>query len=258
MALTPVVPTNRYTNGAIIAYENLITSSDDTVSDDGSPKAVIPNTYERWRPANGTSTERFNLSANADVNFVGIAAHNLSGQAITIQYSTSDGGGLTTLTTITPTSNDPILVTFDDLNVREIAINATWAGDREIGYIATGKTLQMPYPIYGGHTPIDLSPNTEYRNNVSNTGQFLGRSIIRQGVETNYRFRYLEPDFVRGDFTSFINSAKTKPFFIQWRPDLYPDEVAFGYTTEDIKLSNSGGGIRLMDASFSMRGHKDT
>lgn len=258
MALTPVVPDNRYTNGAVIAYENLITSSDDTTPADGSPKAVIPNTYERWRPANGTSTERFNLSSNADVNFVAIGAHNLSGQTITIQYSTTDGGGLTTLTTVTPSSNEPILVTFDAIEVREIAINATWASDREIGYIATGQYLKMPYPIYGGHSPIELSPVTKYKNNVSNTGQFLGRSIIRQGTSTNYAFRYLKPSFVREQFLNFVNSAKTLPFFIQWRPDLYPDQVAFVFTTQDIDIQNAGGGSGLMTASMQVRGHKDT
>ena len=257
MAITPVVPDNRYTNGAVIAYENLITSSDDTTPADGSPKAVIPNTYERWRPANGTSTERFNLLTNADVNFVAIGAHNLSGQTITIQYSTTDGGGLTTLTTVTPSSNEPILVTFDAVEVSEIAINATWANDREIGYIATGQYLKMPYPIYGGHTPITLNPETEYQNNISESGQFLGRNIVRQGVSTDYSFRYLDPDFIRGDFNAFVDSARTKPFFMQWRPDLYSEEVAFGYTTGDVKVSNSGGGIRLMDASFSMKGHRD-
>ena len=257
MAIAPSL-VNRYTNGAVIAYENLLTSSDDTTPADGSPKAVIPNTYERWRPANGTSTERFNLDANADVNFVAIAAHNLSGQELTIRYSTTNGGALTTITTFKPASNDPFMITFDDTEVREIAILATWAGDKEIGYIAAGKTLQMPYPIYGGHAPIELSPNTKYKNNVSNTGQFLGRSIIRQGVETEYSFRFLKPSFVRGEFLAFVNSAKTLPFFIMWRPDLYPDQVAFGYTTKDIDIQNSGGGSGLMTASMTVRGHKDT
>ena len=258
MALTPIIPESQYTNGCIIAYNNLIASSDDTTPADASPKAVIPNTFERWRPANGTSTERFNLSAVSDVTCIGIAAHNLSGQEINIQYSTTNGGGLTTLTTIRPTSNDPILLVFDAQSMAEVALNATWAGDREIGYIFAGNYLQMPIPIYGGHKPVKLSPDTEYKTNISNTGQFLGRTILRQGVETDYSFRYLKPSFVRGEFTDFVNFAKTMPFFIQWRPDLYPDEVAFGYTTDDIDISNGSGGVDLMEASFKFRGHKDT
>lgn len=259
MALTAKPIAGQYTNGPVIGYNNLLTSAAVTAGDTSGTvsKAIIPNTFERWRPTNAASTARFDLTSNADVNFVGIAAHNLANQALTIQYATSDGGALTTITTITPSTNDPILITFDAINVREIAIDATWAGTREIGYISAGSYLKMPYPVYGGHKPITLNADTQYQNNVSDSGQFLGRNIIRQGINTSYSFRYLDPDFVRSDFNDFMVSARQRPFFMQWRPDLYPNEVAFGYTTNDIQLTNSGGGIKLMDASFNMRGHSD-
>lgn len=252
MALTPVNPENRYSNGAVLGYENQLSES--STSDD---EALIPNTYERSREVAGAVTMKFNTASDVSVNFVGIAAHNLSGETITIAYATTVGGATTTLDTFTVANNDPVFITFDAITIREIIVTYTGSKATEVGYVSTGEYLQMPYPIYGGHTPITLSPKTEYQNNVSESGQFLSRNIVRQGIESSYSFRYLDPDFVRGDFNDFVVSARTKPFFMQWRNDLYPNEVAFGYTTGDVQVSNSGGGIRLMTANFTMRGHRD-
>ena len=252
MALTPINPVGQYTNGCVIAYENLLTET--STNDD---EALTPNTFERAREVTGAVTMKFNAPASQAMNFIGIAAHNLSGETVTVAYATTTGGGTTTITTLNPTTNDPILIVFDEISLQEVVITYTGSKDTEVGYVSAGQYLKMPYPIYGGHTPINLSPETEYQNNMSESGQFLGRNIVRQGVSTSYSFRYLDPDFIRGDFETFTVSARTKPFFMQWRPDLYPDEVAFGYTTNDISVSNSGGGIRLMNASFTMRGHRD-
>ena len=115
----------------------------------------------------------------------------------------------------------------------------------------------MTRTIFGGHSPITLSAKTEYRNSVSETGQWLGRSIARQGTETEYSFTLVDDLWYRENFQPFVESAKTNPFFIAWRPDLYPDEVAYVWTTEDIKPQNRGGSTRLMNFAFSVEGHDD-
>ena len=255
MAITP--KNTPYTNGAIIGYQNLLVSSSVTGDTSAtSDLAILPNTFERWRPDNLAVTARFDLATSSTVNFVAIAAHNLSGQEISIEYSTTDGGALTVIESITPTSNEPFMITFDDIEAREIAIVATFAGDREIGVISAGEYLQMPYPIYGGHKPIDLSNQTTYQTNTSDSGQFLGRNVIRRGVSTSYNFKHLSEDFVYGDFSLFKSSAVENPFFIKWRPDRY-ETTAYGFTTKDISIKNMGGANSLMEASFTMRGHRD-
>ena len=252
MPLTPILPENQYDNGVILGYGNLLNAS--STSD---VEALTPNTYERSREVAGAVTMKFNTPSDASVNFVGIAAHNLSGETITISYATTVGGATTVIDIMTVADNDPIFVTLDAITIREIILTYTGSKATEVGYVSSGSYLQMPYPIYGGHTPINLSPKTEYQNNISESGQFLGRNVVRQGVESSYSFRYLDPDFVRGEFNDFVVSARTKPFFVQWRNDLYPDESAFVFTTGDVNVSNSGGGTRLMSAEFSVRGHRD-
>ena len=127
----------------------------------------------------------------------------------------------------------------------------------ELGVIYAGAALEMQRGIYGGHSPIVLNSKTDYQSTMSESGQFLGRTINREGIETSYKWNHLTPEFYRTDFQPFVNSAKRLPFFLLWRPDTYTDAV-FGYTTSDISPSNMTGGSRLMEVGFNMKGHSDS
>ena len=91
---------------------------------------------------------------------------------------------------------------------------------------------------------------------MSDSGQFLGRTITKQGTETSYSWRHLTSEFYRDDFQPFVKSARKFPFFLLWRPDTFTD-TAFGFTTSDISPANMTGGNRFMEVSFKMKGHED-
>lgn len=238
---------------ARIGYQNLLSTAATT----DAAKALTPNTYERWRPASGALAVKFQLAASAAVDYIGIAAHDLAGERIVVKYATSIGGALTNLIQIAPSTNAAIMVLLPSpITMAEIELSGTLASASEIGVLHAGRALQMYQPIYGGHAPISLNASTEYQSNDSDSGQFLGRSIVRRGGETSFSWRHLDPDWYRARFQPFVESAKLLPFFIKWRPDLY-DEAAYGYSTSDIGGSNMGGGHRLMAASLQMRGHED-
>ena len=258
MALTTKTRTN--TGGALIGYNNLLTSASiasGTAQTNGEvDRAIIPNTYERYKPSSGVNISKYQMSANADINFVGIAAHTLSGETVTISYATTVSGTSIELAVITPTDNEPIMITFDDTDAREIIISINTTAGAEIGVVYAGLALEMPRSIYGGHAPITLQARTEYQSNMSESGQFLGRNIVRQGLQTNYNWTYLDPAFIRGEFSTFVQSARRYPFFIKWRPDKF-DEVAFGYTTRDVRITNMGGAHGLMSAQMTLKAHSD-
>lgn len=241
-------------SGAIIAYNNLLTATTYTDAD----KSLTPNTWERLRESSGSKTIKYQLSTSATVDFIAIAGHNLSGETFDLQVATTIGGSLTTVATVSPSDNNAILETFTAQSVAEIAISGTFSGDIEIAYVSAGEYLQMPRNIYGGHSPIDLSSKTKFQTNVSETGQFLGRDITRQGSSTSLAWQFLDDAWYRTSFTPFVESAKTNPFFIKWRPDFYEDATSFCFTTADIKPSNMGGGHRLMSVTVPVLGHQDT
>ena len=250
--ITKADPTDN-PSGALIGYNNLLTAT--TTLD--AESALTPNTYERFRPLSGLQTIKYQLPTSASVDFIGIAAHALAGETVTVSTATTVGGALTTVEVVTFTDNAPIMLTFDARTIREVALAATLSAGTEIGVVYAGTALQMPRNIYGGHSPINLSQQTETQSTMSESGQFLGRNIIRKGLETSFSWQLLDDQFIRNTFKPFMDSARTLPFFMKWRPDFYSNEDVFGYTTGDISPSNMGGGHRLMSVGFTMRGHSD-
>ena len=255
MDLQPIASFDK--GSAIIGYANLLTAATISAGTTDPSKALTPNTYDRWRPTAALLTAKFQLASAADVDYIAIAAHGLSGETILLQTAATAGGALTDVESVTFANNDPIMITFDSRNIEEIAIVATYTAVTEIGVVYAGEYLQMPRAIYGGHSPIALSSKTDYLANISESGNFLGRNVNRLGLETPFNWQNLDDEWIRNTFLTFVESARTLPFFIKWRPDFYKDEVAFGYTTNNVRISNQGGGVRLMSASFNMKAHRD-
>jgi len=246
------IPTSN-PSGTQIGFDNLLTASTTSAAE----VALIPNTWERFRPSSGALTVKFQTSANAEVNFIGIAAHALAGETVLIQTAATVGGALTDVESVTFPDNGPIMVTFDTRTIREVALVSTLIAASEIGVVSAGSFLEMPRNIYGGHSPITLSQQTDYQSVMSESGQFLGRTITRKGLETTFDWQFLEPDFYRDTFQTFVESARTLPFFLKWRPDKFSNEVVFGHTTNDIQPVNIGSGHDLMSVSMTVRGHAD-
>lgn len=239
--------------GTIIGYSNLLTASTTTDAE----KALLPNTYERWRPSGGAVTVKFQMTAAAEIDFIGIAAHALAGETFVLQTAETIGGAVTDVEAFSPADNSALMTTFEPRTVQEVIFTASLSGFNEIGVIYAGKALQMERNIYGGHSPIALSQKTTYRSPQTETGQFLSKNIIRKGLGSLFAWQFLDPDWYRENFQPFVESARTKPFFIQWRPDLYGDEVAYAETTDDITPVNMGGGSQLMSVSINVRAQAD-
>lgn len=241
---------------ARIGYNNVLTAAGSSDAE----AAIIPNTYERWTSASGTMQDTFQPSTSVKCNFIAIAAHNLGtkGSEIVVATAPTVAGTFTDRASATPSDNKPLFFLFDDVDdVEDVRVTVTGGTDREIGVVYAGEVLVMQRALYGGHTPINLSSMTEYRNAVSDSGQFLGRKVRRKGQMTSFSWQYLTPEWYRENFQPFVVSAKTKPFFMMWRPDNHTDEIAFGYTTADIKPTNMGGGQPFLNVDMSMRAHDE-
>ena len=257
MAITPITPPTTSLQNARIGYKNLLTASTTA----GADAMLVPNTWERYLPLNGSFQVRMQLSSASQIDFVAIAAHNVGthngGTTIDISYTTTVGGSLIGLLTWQPTDNSAMMHLMQPVNAAEVVLSFGTSTGMEIGIFYAGLSLEMQHGIYGGHSPIVLSGKTSYQSVMSDTGQFLGRNIVRQGVESAFSWRHLGADWYRENFKPFAKSARNLPFFIKCRPDLYPDEVAFGHTTSDISPMNMTGGSGLMEVDFKMLGHED-
>ena len=103
------------------------------------------------------------------------------------------------------------------------------------------------------HAPIPYNRVTQYTTNESGTGQFLGRSIVRQNQATDVEFSMITAPWARDQMQDFVRHAQKKPFYFAWNPADYPDEVGYVWTDEDIGVEYTGDGS-LMTASWRMKG----
>lgn len=224
-----------------IGYRSLLPTSTITATSSaaGFPASAVANsmTYERWSPVAVPATISIDTGASSLIDYVGIGAHSIgsSNASVKIEYS-DDGSSWTTALDVTPQSDNAIMLLMEQFMARYWRITV----DRvvEIGVIYIGRALEIPVCGYGGHAPGVLSRDTTIEPQKSVTGQFIGRSVVRQGLVTSYRWRHLDPDWYRDNFDPFVKAAITRPFFIAWYPSRYPDEVIYAWTSKDIRPKN--------------------
>jgi len=222
----------------------------------GFPAAAANNplTYEFWRATSLPAWWKVDAGTSTSVNYVGIASHTLSDSTATVsvQYS-ADNSSWTTVDSLTPADNSPIMFLFAPVSARYWRIYITAATVPSVGVVYIGTTLDMQRACYSGLSPIDMSRNTVIRTNVSEGGQWLGRTIIRQGSSMSVGFRHLDYDWYKDNFDPFAVDALSYPFFFAWRPDGYPETIGYVWTSGDITPSTMG--IRdLLQVSFDMTG----
>lgn len=242
-----------------IGYHNLISVSNVSADEETDDEPVInianPSTYLKWR---GTSTANqcvyVTLSEAADVNYCAIAKHNFgsTGATIRLQSSTDNSTWTDASDIVEPSTDHVIIFEFERVFARYFRLfiePGTEAPSMAVMYL--GEILVLQRKFYVGHTPISYGRATTVSNGRSEAGQFLGRHLRREFLETSVDLQNITPTWYRQKFDPFVEHATTKPFFFAWYPSKYPSEVGYAWLKGDIRPTNqrSNG---MMQVSFSM------
>lgn len=219
-----------------------------TVTGDGTNPDYAANDYtsQRWQLDPGANDWTLVTTADADIDCVFIAAHNLSGKTVTISTASSVGGAHTTRATISPTDNSTICALFNTAStgvaytIREAKVSVNDGTDVAIGIIRAGVALQMPIPLYGGHRPLNLNRITEAQQQFSETGQWLGRIVKRRAVASAYEWEYLTSTWYDTYFEPFAQTLPLSPFCIAGNPSKIASDVGFVWTDRDPEPVNMG------------------
>jgi hypothetical protein len=236
------VATNQPLNHARILW-NPITG---TVTGDGTNPAYAANNYtsQRWTLSPGAQAWTIQSAANAQVDCVFIAAHNLAGKTVTISTAATAGGAHTTRASFTQADTSTIAAFFNNAGaaytVREVRVSINDGTDIAIGIIRAGLALQMPIPLYGGHRPLNLNRVTEAQQQFSETGQWLGRIVKRRAVTTSYEWDYLKAAWYDANFEPFALTLPLNPFCIAGNPSKIGSDVGFVWTDRDVEPVNMG------------------
>lgn len=234
-------------NNSRVLYNNLatlstatLTSSSDASVDFAKENIIDPATYNFWKPSTQDSFIDVDFGSNTILNYIAIRGHNCGTQGNTINIQSFNGVTYDTIDSVTPTNNDIVIFLFDDVNVQQYRVEFTGGSVPTVSNIFFGTQLVIPQRIYGGVTPIIFAKQTAIRPNVSDGGQFLGRSKISQGVQLSVSYDHIKADFARTSLQPFFDDAILNPFFFAWRPQDYPNEICYIQTTGDLTASNMG------------------
>lgn len=243
---------------ARIGYQTFVPDSTLVASTEatGFPASAVAlsMTYEKWKPTALPATLDIDAGTGVTASYLGIAGHTLGSTSATfkLEYSTDDVS-YTEVDTVSPSDDTAILLLFDEVQARYWRLTITGSTIPEIAVVYIGEVLEMQRMIYGGHSPGTLSRQTDIRPARSEGGQFLGRSILRQGMATSFQWENLKAQWYRDNFDPFVEAARTQPFFIAWRPEDFPLEVLYCWTNSDISPTNQG--VRdFMSVGFSVQG----
>lgn len=249
-------------NHARIGYRDVITSVTATsAAEEASASAVLSwQTYERWRPTASPATLTATFTATT-IDYIGIGAHTLS-RATRVTFEVRAGGVWSEVVPgviegMEAPDNEPIMLLMGAReNVTGVRVSFDYDGDPpDVGKLVAGGVLVMQRPFYAGHSPAMLARNTSKQPNISEGGEWLGSTVIRQGRSTQVTWEHLRAPWYRVYFDPFVEHARRYPFFFAWNPRRFPD-CLYAMTTEDAVPDNMGTRDFMM-VTLGLKGYSD-
>lgn len=261
-------------NHARIMYRNVITAATATGSEVNQPpaSALTKTTYERWRPLvsgdsiTGTFPEQI-------INTVALAAHSdltptveirVGGVWETVQAFPPEGPTLISdfaadeyeLLEYSP-DNEAVLFLIKPRMCDAVRITATYSGTTpSLGVLMAGTVLEMYRPFYGGHTPAMLTSDSVLQPNISESGEWLGASLLRQGRPVSMSWDNLPAAWVRREWQPFSDAILTSPYVLAWNPLRASADAIYCSSSERPAPRNTGT-RNLQSINLSARGYSD-
>ena len=130
-------------------------------------------------------------------------------------YSGTYGG--VTLASQQVRGNPVAVFKFAPVARRYYRLRFTAAAACKIGVIAFGERMQFQRGFYTGFNPPSLNEQVDVSNNRSETGQYLGRSIVRSGAASGgIDLERVTRAWIDTVWTPFRRHADLYPFFLSW------------------------------------------
>jgi len=241
-------PTIWQAGATYLGYSNILELSDAVVvatSEEVGQEAanlVSWNGAQQWRSTAGlTQTITVSLTAAVDCNSWGVYRHNFADVAgtninVLAEYST-DGDTWTTLgTQITPTANDHSTI----YQIHSATVSASYfrvtvsnvdAGEKiAAAHLFFGESLLLYGSPDTGWTPPALAFEDRFVGSVSDRGNFIGRSLIRQAMRTRFNITAVESSWVYDNWQTLLDEVQKHPFYFSWDSVNHATDVAFCWT----------------------------
>lgn len=257
-----LAPYNIDANNPRVGWHNIATADNLSADEeaDGYPVANLANqqTYPlaRWK-GESTAEQYVYVTASAtNLDYWGIARHNLGTTGATVQLEGSDDGvtWVPISLEVSPGNDKAVMLVFTPVSYQRWRLHITpGSAAPEIAVFNLGTVLTMQRRIYVGHTPIRFGRQRTSVTGRSEAGQFMGRRTRREFLASGAEFKNLTPDWVRAYLDPFLEASAELCFFWAWRPGDYPQEIAFAWMEGNPAVSNQSPN-GLMQAGWQMQG----
>lgn len=192
------------------------------------------------------------IGPSVQCDYVGVAAHNLTG---TVQVR-ANGSVVATHTVI---GTSPFLIRFSPTTASEWTLRVqNFNTPARVNVCNIGLALELERGFWVGHSPMTHNRANRYINNLSESGQFVGRKLISEGANGSIEVDNISSAWIRDQWAPFSRDAEKYGFFLQHNPFQYPREVAYCWTTGDATVNQDGVGgpnnAGLNSISMNVRG----
>lgn len=253
--LQPTLPLNH----ARIGYKDADGTYAATSAASDSPPIAAKSwqTFERWRPASSPATLTREFEEQ-QVSYIGIGAHTLS-TADSKTIEVKEGGEWVALDMATidiAPDNEAVMLLINQRAISGVRVMVEYTGTApSIGKLAAGLVLEMDRPFYQGHSPAMLNRDTVRTPSVSQGGEWLGTTVIRQGRSTQMAWQNIKATRYRSKFEPLVEHAQRFPFFAAWNPLQFVDCI-YAIAQGDISPTNSGP-RDLMSVTIDIKAYSD-
>lgn len=264
-------------DAAFIGYKNYFTATASTLSAVGVTSGYSVNSLKNWQPFEfvsfdaGSNSITIDCGSAVSVDYFAIAAHELftsnTDNIILKASALSDFSVSVTLATINNTSsgvydgsyryntstsipsqsvddNYNVCLKLDSVSYRYYRLEFTASTTVRIAVLAIGQRMEFELGFYKGIQPPKLNEDIVVTNNKSESGVYLGRSIVRTGVKpTTINLDKMSHSWLENTWLPFKQSAEVNPFIFSFgNTPLYNNQFCYQTSFAPVKYDDRIGG----------------
>lgn len=259
---------------AFVGYDNFFTKDASILSAVGVSPLFSVNSLKNWQAWDycqfnaGTNSITIDCITAKNIDYFAIAGHELyttGATTITLKASADNFATSITLATIsisgatftgsyklntstsipsqTITSNNVTVIKLDSVNYRYFRLEFNNTSECKIGVISIGKRMEFELGFYQNAQPPALNEDVIVTNNKSESGIYLGRSVVRTGAkQQTINLDKISHSYIYNTWQSFKNHAEIYPFFYSWgNTPLYNNQLCYQTSFAQTKLQDRIG-----------------
>lgn len=203
--------------------------------------AATATQSDAWKPTAMPATWTLNFDAVETISAVAIDTHTIGSTGTQVLLQEWDGSAWVDVMEFTPDDDAPIAMLFAPRETDQIRVRFFGSSEPEMAIIHCSDALELPQLVHNGvTTPINMAYVTEYQENLSEQGLFLGRSVRYSKPQNEFNVKHVTRYWVENTLLPFIEDAREYPFFLLESPLAYPESLSYRWRGKDIQPSKMG------------------